>query len=121
MRQFRAYLIGRPFVVRTDHAALQWLQGFKEPEGQVAIWLEQLQEFAKHQSRKLSKKASPMKLMENKEWGGRLRRTTRPPDYYAANIDLYPQARGPCPSRGEPCTEISQRQYAEACILIDNT
>ena len=45
MRHIRAYLIGRPFVVRTDHAALQWLQGFKEPEGQVARWLEQLQEF----------------------------------------------------------------------------
>ena len=45
MRHFRAYLIGRPFVVRTDHAALQWIQGFKEPEGQVARWLEQLQEF----------------------------------------------------------------------------
>ena len=45
MRHFRAYLIGRPFVVCTDHAALQWIQGFKEPEGQVAQWLEQLQEF----------------------------------------------------------------------------
>ena len=45
MRHFRAYLIGRPFVVRTDHTALQWLQGFKEPEGQVARWLDQLQEF----------------------------------------------------------------------------
>ena len=48
MRHFRAYLIGRPFMVRTDHAALQWLQGFKEPEGQVARWLEQLQEFDFH-------------------------------------------------------------------------
>ena len=27
-------------------------------------------------------------------WGGRLRRTTHPPDYYASNIDLYPQPRG---------------------------
>ncbi len=44
MRHFR-YLLGRPFLVRTDHAALQWLQGFKEPEGQMARWLEQLQEF----------------------------------------------------------------------------
>ena len=45
MRHFRAYLIGWPFVVCTDYAALQWIQGFKEPEGQVAQWLEQLQEF----------------------------------------------------------------------------
>ena len=45
MRHFRCYLLGCPFVVRTDHAALQWLQGFKEPEGQLARWLEKLQEF----------------------------------------------------------------------------
>lgn len=43
-RHFRCYLLGRPFVVRTDHAALQWLQRFKEPEGQVAR-VEQLREY----------------------------------------------------------------------------
>ena len=45
IRHFRCYLLGHPFLVRTDHAALQRLQGFKQPEGQVARWLEQLQEF----------------------------------------------------------------------------
>ena len=45
LRHFRCYLLGRPFVVRTDHAALRWLQEFKQPEGQLARWLEQLQEF----------------------------------------------------------------------------
>ena len=45
VRNFRSYLLGHPFVVCTDHAALQWIQSFKEPEGQVARWLEQLQEF----------------------------------------------------------------------------
>ena len=44
MQHFRYYLLGRPFVARTDHAALQWIQGFKHPEGQLARWLEQLQE-----------------------------------------------------------------------------
>ena len=45
LRHFRSYLLGRPFVVRTDHAALRWIQQFKEPEGQIARWLEHLQEF----------------------------------------------------------------------------
>ena len=45
---FHSYLLGKPFVVRTDHAALTWLQQFREPEGQVARWLEQLQEFSFH-------------------------------------------------------------------------
>lgn len=42
IRQFRCYLYGRSFTVRTDHNSLRWLQSFKEPEGQVARWLEQL-------------------------------------------------------------------------------
>ena len=45
LRHFRPYLLGRQFLVRTDHAALKWIQQFKEPEGQIARWLEQLQEF----------------------------------------------------------------------------
>ena len=45
LRHFRPYLLWRPFLVRTDHAALKWIQQFKEPEGQIARWLEQLQEF----------------------------------------------------------------------------
>eukprot|EP00731_Ephydatia_muelleri_P019467 Em0012g292a len=43
--QFRPYLLGRPFTVRKDHSALQWLYSFKEPEGQVARWLESLAEY----------------------------------------------------------------------------
>ena len=39
---FRYYLCGLSFTVRTDHAALQWLMSFKEPEGQIARWLEGL-------------------------------------------------------------------------------
>ena len=45
LQHFRCYLLGQPFIVRTDHAALTWLQQFKHPEGQLARWLEQLQEF----------------------------------------------------------------------------
>ena len=31
--------------MRTDHSSLLWLRNFKEPEGQVARWLEQLEEY----------------------------------------------------------------------------
>ena len=44
-KHFRSYLLGRRFVLRTDHSALQWVYSFKEPEGQTARWLEMLQEF----------------------------------------------------------------------------
>ena len=42
---FRPYLLGRRFTLRTDHGSLTWLRNFKEPEGQLARWLERLQEF----------------------------------------------------------------------------
>ena len=42
VKVYRHYLVGRKFVLRTDHASLRWLKSFKEPEGQVARWLETL-------------------------------------------------------------------------------
>ena len=48
IRHFRHYLLGCHFELRTDHGSLTWLQSFKEPEGQLARWLEQLQEFNFH-------------------------------------------------------------------------
>jgi hypothetical protein len=45
VKHFRPYLYGRHFTVRTDHSSLQWLHNFKEPEGQLARWLEILQEY----------------------------------------------------------------------------
>lgn len=44
-RQFRHYLLGRRFVVRTDHSSLTWLLNFKEPQGQLARWLEELSQY----------------------------------------------------------------------------
>ena len=45
IRHFKYYLCGLPFTVRTDHSALQWLMTFREPEGQVGRWLEELLAF----------------------------------------------------------------------------
>ncbi|KAJ8346723.1 hypothetical protein SKAU_G00281240 [Synaphobranchus kaupii] len=43
LHHFRPYLHGSHFLLRTNHASLTWLLNFKDPEGQVARWLEQLQ------------------------------------------------------------------------------
>ena len=42
---YRQYLLGRKFVVRTDHQALKWLFSLKEPKNRVARWIEILSEF----------------------------------------------------------------------------
>jgi hypothetical protein len=40
------FLNGRRFIVRTDHTALKWLlMNFHQPEGQVARWIERLQQY----------------------------------------------------------------------------
>ena len=41
-RRYRHYLLGRPFHLRTDHNSLIWLMGFKNIEGQLSRWLEEL-------------------------------------------------------------------------------
>ena len=42
VKYFRYYLYGKHFTVRTDHSSLRWLLNFKNPEGQLARWLEVL-------------------------------------------------------------------------------
>ena len=42
---FRHYLLGREFTIRTDHHSLIWLMNFKQPQGQLARWLEELSRF----------------------------------------------------------------------------
>lgn len=43
--QFCPYLLGHDFHFRTNHGSLTWLQNFKKPEGQLAWWIEKLQEY----------------------------------------------------------------------------
>ena len=43
--QFRSYLRGAKFTLRTDHKSLVWLHQFKDTEGMMARWLHALQQF----------------------------------------------------------------------------
>ena len=45
VKYFRHYLYGRAFTVRTDHGSLRWLMKFKNPEVQIARWLETLSSY----------------------------------------------------------------------------
>ena len=43
--QFRSYLCGAKFTLRTDHKSLAWLHRFKDTEGMTARWIHALQQF----------------------------------------------------------------------------
>ena len=42
---YRHYLIGEPFIVRTDHSSLSWLMNFKNAEGQLLRWINSLADY----------------------------------------------------------------------------
>ncbi|XP_021371063.1 uncharacterized protein LOC110461754 [Mizuhopecten yessoensis] len=44
-KYLRHYLYGRRFTVRIDHSSLRWLLNFKDPEGQMARWLQVLSSY----------------------------------------------------------------------------
>jgi len=44
-REWRHYLLGRHFTIRTDHNSLKWLANFKNAQGQLARWLEELSQY----------------------------------------------------------------------------
>jgi len=46
LKQCRQYLLGRKFVVRTDHTALSWLRRTPEPIPLLARWLTFIEEFS---------------------------------------------------------------------------
>ena len=45
VQHFRHYLLGKTFRVRVDHSSLKWLFSFKEPQHQIARWLEILADY----------------------------------------------------------------------------
>ncbi|KAF7234106.1 hypothetical protein EG68_12001 [Paragonimus skrjabini miyazakii] len=46
LKQYRYYLLGEKFVVRTDHQSLTWLGSFRDPKGQITRWHVYLQAYA---------------------------------------------------------------------------
>jgi hypothetical protein len=70
-RQYRHYLLGKKFIIRTDHNSLIWLMNFKNIEGQLARWLEELAQY------NMAIQHRPGKLHGNADQTGYLELQTR--------------------------------------------
>lgn len=45
VKRLRQYLLGRKFLIRTDHQALKWLQNCKDPSSRLMRWRLKLEEY----------------------------------------------------------------------------
>lgn len=55
-QQFRCYLLGRPFKLITDHAALRWMLSLRDPSSRLTRWALRLAEFEYHVEHKPGRK-----------------------------------------------------------------
>ena len=92
VENFHHYLYGRKFLIRTDHAALRWLLSFKNPEGQIARWIERLQQYdfeIKHREGKLHGNADGLSRRpceDRCKRCSRLEETQKKPNYVLRTI-----------------------------------
>ena len=98
-RQFRHYLLGRKFIVRTDHNSLVWLTRFKHIEGQLARWLEEL---AQYNMQIVHRKGSEH---INADSLSRIRDSLEPCDCYSAGSNVQDLPCGGC----SYCTRAHQQ------------
>lgn len=89
-RQYRHYLLGRQFVVRTDHSSLTWLLSFKYPQGQLARWMEELSQYD------LRVEHRPGKMHANADAMSRIPEDMAVCEEYRAGFDLEDLPCGGC-------------------------
>ena len=72
VKYFRHYLYGKKFTIRTDHGSLRWLMQYRNPEGQVARWLEILSAYQMnivHRPGRMHRNADGMSRIQCKQCG----------------------------------------------------
>ena len=126
VKYFRHYLYGKKFLLRTDHASLRWIRNFKEPEGQLARWLEVLDTYdftlehrpgAKHGNADAMSRG-PCAQCEMDHEGQKPRRGRRP--YLPENVLRPVQTRGRTKTQPStvtnwlPPTTLSQDEIVKA-------
>ena len=80
VKAFQMYLLGRPFIIQTDHRTLQWLSNVKDENSRLARWSLALQPYqfeiehrkgrANANADSLSRSIPPKKVLRTGEEGG---------------------------------------------------
>ena len=86
-KHFRPYLYYQRFLLWMDHASLTWLLSFKEPEGQVARWIEALQDYdfeVQHRAGRLHSNADALSRRPCDD----CRHCERPEERYGATLQV---------------------------------
>ena len=91
MRQYRHFLLGRKFMICTDHNSLALLMRFRGIQGQLARWIEQLSQFDMQILHRQGRKHS------NADALSRIPDLLEPCDCYRAGADLEHLKCGGCP------------------------
>ena len=100
IQYFRQYLLGRRFIVRSDHQALVWLFSLKEPSGKIARWIEILAQYDFEIQYRPGKKQGHCDALS---------RCENPRDCTCEDVDMFE------PLRCEPCNKCRRR--AEMMVL----
>ena len=90
-RQYHHFLLGRKFMIRTDHNSLAWLMRFRGIQGQLARWIEELSQFDMQILHRQGRKHS------NADALSRIPDLLEPCDCYRAGTDLKNLKCGGCP------------------------
>jgi hypothetical protein len=110
LKHFRHYLYGRKVIVRTDHGSLRWLMRFKQPNGQLAHWLEIVAEFdleIVHRPGRLHSNADSLSRQQCKQCG-----RDEPSSVVGEDTETKEFARANVAHRGTPVSEPTVRTTA---------
>ena len=117
IHHFRQYLLGRRFSLRTDHGSLTWLSNFKEPEGQLARWLERLQEYdfsITHRPGKKHQNADSLSRHPCTQCGRETHHTDLPSDVIAMGQQVSPHPL----LRERSSADLRQQQLGDGPIRL---
>ena len=118
VRHFRHYLYGKKFTLRTDHGSLRWIMNFKNPEGQVARWLEILSSYdmkIEHRAGRLHSNADGLSRQVCKQCGLNCKGKRKQRSAVVSRIEELRQVTG---TDGEPLDLITAQEEDDDVSIV---